>query len=220
MSHTHYQTLGITHHATSEQIKRAYRRLVKECHPDVSAHTTTSEEDRIRAINAAYAVLKDPRAREVYDGQIQTPVAPVGKPQNTVTDEAEAVYRWTQQVYTPLNRALHKVLRSLRPQLRALSADPFDPDLMDEFVAYLDECDTTLQRAMTTFRCCPNPGSMAGVASYLYYTLNHLEDGIEELRYFSMNFDDRHLHTGHELFRRASGLRTDAMTAMQSTYGH
>lgn len=224
MTGTHYQTLGLHHSATSDQIKRAYRRLVKKHHPDVTAHTSPASqqscEERIRQINAAYEILGNPTSREVYDGRIQRqqrPIAPT-KPQDTVTDEATAVHIWTKQVYTPLNQALAKVLGSLNRELRTLSGDPFDEELMDDFVAYLDDCEATLQKAQSTFRRCPNPSTLAGVASYLYYTLNHLEDGLEEFRYFSLNFDDRHLHTGKELFRRAHGLRAEAMDAMRSTY--
>ncbi|MGF1576035.1 MAG: J domain-containing protein [Cyanophyceae cyanobacterium] len=220
MTRTHYQTLGLTTNATSDQIKRAYRQLVKEHHPDVVPHLTQGGEERIRQINAAYEVLKNPSARQAYDGRVQRqqrPMTPT-KPHNTVTDEATTVHLWMQQVYTPLNQALAKVLGSLRGQLRELSADPFDPDLMDDFVAYLEDCEQILQSAQTIFRRSPNPSSMAGVASYLYYTLNHLEDGLEEFRYFSLNFDDRHLHTGQELFRRARGIRTEAIDAMRSTY--
>lgn len=48
----------------------------------------------------------------------------------------------------------------------------------------------------------------AGIASHLYHCLNAISDGIEELNYFTLNFDDHHLHTGQELWRRAEECAT------------
>lgn len=209
----HYQTLGISRRATQEEVKRAYRHLVKQHHPDRSQR----EGEPIRHINAAYAVLGHAESRQQYDRQLDRQLSHTGapasvrRPEHTVTDEVNAQKRWIRQVYTPLNRSLSKLLSSLRPQLNALSADPFDPELTEAFESYLDDCDRKLDQAQHLFRQTPNPSTMAGVASRLYYALNHMEDALEELRYFTLNFDMRHIHTGQELFRRARGLRSEAM---------
>jgi len=70
---TNYQILGISQKATPEQIKRTYRTLVKSCHPDL--FVSGSEEqaragDRLREINAAYAVLSNPLKRMIYDAKL------------------------------------------------------------------------------------------------------------------------------------------------------
>lgn len=61
----HYQTLGVAKDATAEQIKAAYRRLARKYHPDVSREKDAQE--KIKAINEAYAVLGDPDKRQSYD---------------------------------------------------------------------------------------------------------------------------------------------------------
>ncbi len=62
----YYGVLGIASNAPSEEIKRAYRQLVKKVHPD--AHGGGGQDDqRIRDINAAYEVLSDPERRAKYD---------------------------------------------------------------------------------------------------------------------------------------------------------
>jgi molecular chaperone DnaJ len=213
-SQSHYEILGISRDASTEVIKAAYRRLVKKHHPDASQ----LDGERIRQINAAYMVLRHTESRQAYDRLLQPMAMPrsvPSQPQETVTDEAAAQQRWIQQVYVPLNRILASLLASLQPELNALSADPFDQELLESFEHYLHSCGQNLQRAQGTFRSHPNPSSLASVATRYYYILNHLEDALEELRYFTLNFDDRHLHTGHELFRRAKGLRSEAMQAMR-----
>jgi len=65
MSHDLYETLGVSRDASPEDIKRAYRRLARQLHPDVNPDATTQE--RFKEVTLAYDVLSDPRKREMYD---------------------------------------------------------------------------------------------------------------------------------------------------------
>lgn len=65
MADDHYHALGVSRDATTEDIKRAYRGLVRQYHPDTNPDPAAAE--RIRDINAAYEVLSDPVKRERYD---------------------------------------------------------------------------------------------------------------------------------------------------------
>ncbi|MEL7044682.1 MAG: DnaJ domain-containing protein, partial [Pseudomonadota bacterium] len=61
-----YEALGVKSSATAEEIKAAYRKLVKECHPDLNPGDEAGEE-RFKAASAAYDLLKDPEARARFD---------------------------------------------------------------------------------------------------------------------------------------------------------
>lgn len=61
----YYQTLGIARDATLAEIKKAFRKLARKYHPDVSKEKDA--EIRMREINEAYTVLSDPEKRAAYD---------------------------------------------------------------------------------------------------------------------------------------------------------
>ncbi|WP_448072678.1 J domain-containing protein [Georgenia yuyongxinii] len=65
-----YKALGVARTATAEQIVRAYRMLARRHHPDTRApgeRVLPEEDDLIRQVTAAYAVLGDPVRRAEYD---------------------------------------------------------------------------------------------------------------------------------------------------------
>nr|WP_062340131.1 molecular chaperone DnaJ [Herbidospora sakaeratensis] len=65
MAKDYYATLGVRRDASQEEIKKAYRRLARELHPDVNPDPATQE--RFKEITAAYEVLSDPQKRQMHD---------------------------------------------------------------------------------------------------------------------------------------------------------
>lgn len=61
----YYEILGVPRNADEEDIKRAYRRLARRYHPDVSR--LPDAEERFKAVTEAYDVLRDPEKRRAYD---------------------------------------------------------------------------------------------------------------------------------------------------------
>src|ERR671925_9567 len=61
-----YRTLGVDRKASDEEIKRAYRKLARQYHPDAN-HGDKSAEERFKEVQAAYAILSDPEKRKQYD---------------------------------------------------------------------------------------------------------------------------------------------------------
>ena len=61
----YYEIMGVSRDATQDEIKRAYRKLARKYHPDVSKEPDA--EQRFKEIGEAYEVLKDPEKRAAYD---------------------------------------------------------------------------------------------------------------------------------------------------------
>jgi curved DNA-binding protein len=64
-SQDYYEALGVSRDASAEDIRRAYRRLAREYHPDVNKES--GAEDRFKQISEAYDVLRDEEKRRQYD---------------------------------------------------------------------------------------------------------------------------------------------------------
>jgi DnaJ-class molecular chaperone len=84
-----YKTLGVSETADEATIKKAYRKLAKDLHPDVTGDDKKKTE-RFKEINEAYAVIGDEQKRKEYDRLKQAPVRPDGMPEGF---DAEAFAR-------------------------------------------------------------------------------------------------------------------------------
>src|SRR3954447_3280009 len=66
MKRDYYETLGVEKSANPEAIKKAFRKLAMDCHPDRNPGDHSAEQ-RFKELNEAYDVLKDDQRRAAYD---------------------------------------------------------------------------------------------------------------------------------------------------------
>jgi curved DNA-binding protein len=60
---TYYETLNVSQNATHDEIKKSYRKLAKEHHPDINS----GDDSKFKKLAEAYKTLSDPKARKIYD---------------------------------------------------------------------------------------------------------------------------------------------------------
>ena len=61
-----YEVLGVEQDATADEIRKRYRKLARECHPDLNPGDKVAEE-RFKQVSIAYDVLSDEERRAAYD---------------------------------------------------------------------------------------------------------------------------------------------------------
>jgi DnaJ-class molecular chaperone len=68
---THYQVLGVSAEASTDEIRRAYRARMRTVHPDVNVNSTDKSQ-QITEINLAWKTLSSPQLRRAYDSSVLT----------------------------------------------------------------------------------------------------------------------------------------------------
>ena len=204
-----YDELGVSSHASAEEIKAAYRQLVKQHHPDAGG-----DDQRMLALNAAWEVLGDAERRRAFDRTRASRTAAASqdlrqarRAHGQAVSADGALVEWLRQVYSPIDRLLGEVINPFPAQLKALSADPYDDALMEAFCAYLERSFQKLERVKTLFQSLPTPASARGFGLSVYHCFSEVEDALQELERYTMGYVDSYLRDGREMLREAKQRR-------------
>ncbi len=213
-----YQVLGVASSASAAELKAAYRALVKQHHPDAGG-----DEHRILELNAAWEVLGDAERRAEHDrlhrrsGQAEARTtsarsAAAGRAARSATAQAARgdaeLLAWLQQVYAPIDRLLAQVINPFPAQLRALSADPYDDQLMEAFCAFLEQSQARMEKVESLYRSMAAPASAQGFSLSVYHCLSQVQDALSELERYTMGYVDSYLRDGREMLREAKQRRS------------
>lgn len=88
----YYDILGVAKDASDADIKKKYRKLVRQYHPDVSADPDA--DNKIAEINNAYETIRDPDKRAEYDAMLDNPFAQQGGFSGQRSDAQQGGFRW------------------------------------------------------------------------------------------------------------------------------
>ena len=200
-----YQVLGVASSASQAELKAAYRALVKQHHPDAGG-----DEHRILELNAAWEVLGDVERRAEHDRQRSTATRSSRAARKATAQASRGdaeLLAWLQQVYAPIDRLLAQVINPFPAQLRALSADPYDDQLMEAFCAFLEQSQARMEKVETLYRSLAAPASAHGFSLSLYHCLSQVQDALSELERYTMGYVDSYLRDGREMLREAKQRR-------------
>ena len=217
-----YRVLGVSPQASGAEIKAAYRALVKQHHPDAGGDATT-----ILALNAAWEVLGDLERRAAFDrrssvagavgadaggpgGAAASAGRGGGKHPRTKGSTADhaALELWLASVYAPIDRNLGQVINPFAAQLKELSADPYDDQLMELFCTYLEQSQQKMLKVEALYRSAMAPLLAKDFSLQLYHCFAQVKDALVDLERYTMGYVDSYLRDGRELMREAKRLRT------------
>ncbi|AIQ96301.1 J domain-containing protein [Prochlorococcus sp. MIT 0801] len=199
-----YQILKVHPSAKLEEIKKAYRKLVKIHHPDKGGDSAVMLE-----INSAWEILKkkhkDLNFKKINNSKVYR--QDEYKRETNNYSNSEDLKKWFQNIYLPIDKLLGQIINPLGSKIRDLSADPYDEILMDSFCLYLEQSKnkiTKIKKIYTSFAC---PSIIRDFSLDLYHCLSHVEDGINELERYTMGYVDNYLYDGKAMIALAKRKR-------------
>ena len=130
-----YQVMGVDRGADGTAIKKAYRQLVKECHPDTHPGDRQAEE-RFKRIAEAYAVLSDEEKRKQYDQKL----AEESKRYEQIANRRKAFRREFENLFSFGGQTGEKTERKDREkgkEQRSKNKNPLDmSDLFEKYMGF------------------------------------------------------------------------------------
>ena len=204
MSKDPYQILKVHPNAKLEDIKKAYRELVKIHHPDKGGDSQV-----ILEINAAWEILKKKHKvinlNKVKNSKIYSKTE--YKKDTNNYSKSEEIKNWFQNIYLPIDKLLGQIINPLPSKIRELSADPYDQILMDSFCLYLEKSKNKIRKVKIIYTSIASPSIIRDFSLDLYYCLSQVEDGLNELERYTMGYVDNYLHDGKSMIREAKRKR-------------
>ena len=199
-----YQILKVHPSAKLEEIKKAYRKLVKIHHPDKGGDSAVMLE-----INSAWEILKkkhkDLNFNKVNNSKVYNQNE--YKRESNNYSNSEDIKKWFQNIYLPIDKLLGQIMNPLISKIRDLSADPYDQILMDSFCLYLEESKKKITKIKKIYTSFASPSIIRDFSLDLYHCLSHVEDGINELERYTMGYVDNYLHDGKAMIAIAKKER-------------
>ena len=214
MTKNFYEELGIKKNATKHEIQSAYRSLVKKHHPDAGG-----EKERFLAIQIAWETLKDTIKKEKYDRKnfySSTSFNSLNenweekfnaKKHNSSIKDKE-VETWIQEIYTPINRLISQIIKPLNNEIKELSADPYDDQLMENFCSYINLSQKKIEKADKIYNKKLVPKSISSLGLDLYHCFSQVKDALSELDRYTQGYVDDYLFDGKEMIKEAKRIQS------------
>ena len=213
MEKNYYAELGLKKNATKSEIKSSYRALVKKHHPDAGG-----EKERFLAIQNAWETLNDPIKKEQYDRKIFSRSSSFdslnknwednfnSKKYNSTIKDKE-VQTWIKEIYIPINRLISQIIKPLNNEIKELSADPYDDQLMENFCDYISLSQKKIEKVDKIYNKKLIPKSISALGLDLYHCFSQVKDALLEFDRYTQGYVDDYLFDGKEMIKEAKRIQ-------------
>ena len=199
-----YKILKVHPSTKLEDIKKAYRELVKIYHPDKGGDAKVIIE-----INEAWEILKNKHKdlnSNTFNNSQFYKKNEYKKETNNYT-KSQDIKNWFQNIYLPIDKLLGQIINPLSSKIKELSADPYDQLLMDSFCLYIEQSKNKITKVKVIYTSFASPTIIRDFSLDLYYCLSQVEDGLNELERYTMGYVDNYLHDGKSMIAEAKKKR-------------
>tara|TARA_B100000212_G_scaffold288722_1_gene229853 strand:- start:82 stop:756 length:675 start_codon:yes stop_codon:yes gene_type:complete len=209
----YYKDLGLKRNATKDEIKSAYRLLAKKYHPD-----TGGNNEKFLALQLAWETLNDPQKKAIYDqslfnneNYIQSKdknwSSELKNKKDNSTNKDQDIKLWIIKIYTPINRLISQVTVPLNDEIKKLSADPYDDELMDAFCSYLNKSRNKIEKSSSLFKSQAVPSAISSIGLDLYHCFSQVQDALDELDRYTQGYVDDYLFDGKQMMKEAKKIQ-------------
>ena len=214
MEKNFYEELGLEKHATISEIKSSYRSLVKKHHPDAGG-----EKERFLAIQNAWETLNDPIEKQKYDRKIFSSSSSFdsingnwkekfNQKKNNSTIKDKEVGSWIKEVYIPINRLISQIIKPLNNEIKKLSADPYDDQLMENFCNYISISQKKIEKVIKIYNKKLVPKTISTLGLDLYHCFSQVKDALSEFDRYTQGYVDNYLFDGKEMIKEAKRIQS------------
>ena len=208
-----YIQLGLKQNATKNEIKSAYRLLAKKYHPD-----TGGDNEKFLALQLAWETLNDPQKKAIYDQSLASDESytvsknknwssDLKNKKNISTNKDQDIKDWIKKIYNPINRIISQIIKPLNDEIKKLSADPYDDELMNAFSLYLSESRNKIEKASSLFKSQAVPSSISSIGLDLYHCFSQVQDALDELDRYTQGYVDDYLFDGKQMMKEAKRIQ-------------
>ncbi len=209
-----YEELGLKTNATQEEIKSSYRSLVKKHHPDAGGET-----DKFLSIQDAWETLNDPYKKEKYDKTLSSFQKSsnfnnvnweekVNKKKYSSTIKDNEVKNWIKNIYNPINKFISQIIKPLSQEIKELSADPYDEELMVKFCSYINLSQKKIEKVDEIYKSISVPNSISSLGLDLYHCFSQVKDALSELDKYTKGYVDDYLFDAKEMMKEAKRIQS------------
>jgi len=210
----YYKELGVPRNALKSEIKSAYRLLAKKYHPD-----TGGSNEKFLAIQLAWETLSDPQKKIMYDKNLlfqentesnrnEDWSLEIKNKSNYSTNKDNDIKHWIINTYQPLNRLITQVIKPLNEEIKKLSADPYDDELMENFCKYISESQKKINKVSEIYKSRIVPSPISSLGLDLYHCYSQVEDALDQLDRYTQGYVDNYLFDGKEMMKEAKRIQT------------
>jgi len=209
----YYKELGVPRNALKSEIKSAYRLLAKKYHPDIGG-----SNEKFLAIQLAWETLSDPEKKIIYDKNLlfqentksqiyEDWSLEIKNNSNSSTNKDNDIKKWIINTYQPLNRLITQVIKPLNEEIKKLSADPYDDELMENFCKYISDSKKKINKVSEVYKSRIVPSSISSLGLDLYHCFSQVQDALDQLDRYTQGYVDNYLFDGKEMMKEAKRIQ-------------
>ena len=118
------------------------------------------------------------------------------------------VETWMKEIYTPINRLISQIIKPLNNEIKELSGDPYDDQLMENFCSYISNSQKKMRKVDQIYNKKLVPKSITALGLDLYHCFSQVKDALSEFDRYSQGYVDDYLYDGKQMIKEAKRIQS------------